>query len=201
MSVPKTVASTRRVVRSPLLDQRMSLALRLAGFSGDGPSLTIGSMTSNVPEMRVEKVVSGGQTGADRAALDVAIELGIPHGGWCPQGRRAEDGPIAARYLLQETKSADHAVRTQWNVIESDATLILYLGPISGGTELTRKLARRHSRPCLLVDLEDPLDAAEVRHWLTDHRVRVLNVAGPRESTCPGIGNCTEQFLRQVFAD
>src|SRR5215217_2323846 len=92
------------------------------------------------------KIVSGGQTGVDRAALDVALELGIECGGWCPAGRQAEDGPIDARYPLRETPSADPAQRTEWNVRDSDATLLLTTGAASPGTELTREVARRLGR-------------------------------------------------------
>jgi hypothetical protein len=145
------------------------------------------------------KIVSGGQTGVDRAALDAAIELGIAHGGWCPSGRRAEDGAIPARYRLEETGSTDYATRTERNVVDSDATLILYRGRLSGGTELTRQLARQHGKPCLVVDLERPPSTQEVRSWLADERPKVLNVAGPRESQNPGIWSRGKQFLIQLL--
>ncbi|HID74598.1 MAG TPA: hypothetical protein EYP56_01225 [Planctomycetaceae bacterium] len=144
---------------------------------------------------RPEKVVSGGQTGVDRAALDAAIELGIPHGGWCPAGRRAEDGTIPVRYQLRETESADYSVRTERNVVDSDATLILYRGTLSGGTELTWRLAQSHGKPCLLVDLDGDPSVRRVREWLGRVRPAVLNVAGPRESQNPGIGDRSRRFL------
>ncbi len=146
------------------------------------------------------KIVSGGQTGVDRAALDVAIELGIGHGGWCPRGRLAEDGPIAARYLLCETEAADYAVRTERNVLDSDATIVLCQGTPDGGTELTVRLALRHAKPCLSIDLDQPRPLAEIGQWLTDNRVTVLNVAGPRESRQPGIGKKAGQLLRALLA-
>ena len=92
------------------------------------------------------KIISGGQTGVDRAALDVAVELEIPHGGWCPKGRLAEDGRIPDSYKLRETTSREYAVRTEQNVLDSDGTLILYRESISGGTELTLRLAEKHRR-------------------------------------------------------
>ena len=155
----------------------------------------------------IEKIVSGGQTGVDRAALDVAIHLGIPHGGWCPQGRRAEDGPLEPIYRLQETESTNYAERTEKNVVDSDGTLILHAGPLSGGTLLTLQLAQRHSKPCLAVDLaklppqpasseQNPLTASR---WIRDYGIETLNVAGPRESTSPGIGELARRFLFSLF--
>lgn len=145
------------------------------------------------------KIVSGGQTGVDRGALDAAIALGISHGGWCPRGRLAEDGRIPDRYELLQTDSAEHAVRTEQNVIDSHATLILYRGRLSGGTELTLRLAERHRRPHMVVDLDAPPPAEEVRRWLQSGRIEVLNVAGPRQSQSPGIAARAAEFLGRVF--
>jgi hypothetical protein len=148
----------------------------------------------------VEKIVSGGQTGVDRSALDAALEVGIPHGGWCPRGRLAEDGRIPRRYRLRQTGSPDYKVRTEQNVLDSDATLIVTRGEPSGGTELTRRLAERHGRPCLVVDLEGNPDADQVRAWLAAEAVAVLNVAGPRESQSPGIHAAAGRFLRELLS-
>jgi len=145
-------------------------------------------------------VVSGGQTGVDRAALDVAIALGIPHGGWCPRGRRAEDGIVPACYALVEHASPDYAARTEANVADADATLILARGALAGGTALTRDVARRLRKPFLVVDLDARPDVKSVRDWLAGHDVGVLNVAGPRESQRPGIGDEARAFLRAVLA-
>ena len=146
------------------------------------------------------KIVSGGQTGVDRAALDAAIALGWQHGGWCPRGRLAEDGAIPERYRLVETESRQYAARTERNVVDSDATLILARGPLAGGTELTRQFCRRHRRPHRVVDLDRPTPPVELAEWLRREGVAVLNVAGPRESQCPGIGAEAERYLREVFA-
>ena len=149
--------------------------------------------------MSIERIVSGGQTGVDRAALDVAIELGVACGGWCPRRRKAEDGPIGARYPLQETPSAAYAVRTDWNVRDSDGTLILTAGEPVGGTALTRSLAAEMGKPCLTVDLDSDADAATVAEWVAEHQIKILNVAGPRESTLPGIYDRAGDFLRRLL--
>ena len=136
----------------------------------------------------IERIVSGGQTGVDRAALDAALRLAFPCGGWCPLGRLAEDGPLPPRYPLRETPARDYAERTRWNVRDSDGTLILCSGEPEGGTALTIVFARIEGRPWLRVDPFDP-DATprSILNWVRAHDLRVLNVAGPRESTAPGI--------------
>jgi len=145
------------------------------------------------------KIVSGGQTGVDRGALDAAMALGIPHGGWCPQGRLAEDGVIPPRYKLTETESPEYRVRTEQNVLDSDATLIVHRGPLRGGTELTRQLAERHGKPCLAVDLDAPPDLEAIRRWLAESRAEILNVAGPRESQSQGISARATALLKRLF--
>lgn len=147
----------------------------------------------------VERIVSGGQTGVDRAALDTALEQGIPCGGWCPKGRRAEDGVIDPRYPLEETPSEKYAQRTEWNVRDSDATLILTKGVLRGGTLYTVQLAERMGKPHRAVNLLDPLPPSTVRQWLIQHRIKVLNVAGPRESTGAGIYAPAKLFLKKVL--
>lgn len=149
--------------------------------------------------VRPERIVSGGQSGVDRGALDAAMALGIAHGGWCPGGRRAEDGPIPERYQLRETSTAEYRERTERNVLDADATLVLHRGRLRGGTRLTRQLALRHKKPCLTVDLGKPSDEAALRRWLVQNHVRTLNVAGPRESQSPGIARQTEALLRRLL--
>jgi len=143
-------------------------------------------------------IVSGGQTGADRGALDAAIELGLAHGGWCPAGRLAEDGGIPAHYPLRETGSSRYEERTEKNVVDSDATLLVTRGPPTGGSALTAGLARKHRRPLLHLDLATTppaAAAAELRAWLASHRIAILNVAGPRASHCPGIADDVRNLL------
>lgn len=146
------------------------------------------------------KIVSGGQTGVDRAALDVALEQGIACGGWCPRGRRAEDGLIDPRYPLDETPWDGYPQRTEWNVRDSDGTLVLVLGEPDRGTALTVRLARKRKKPCLVVDLGGPVDVAAVRAWAEANGVRVLNVAGPRESSSPGIHARAAELLRRLVS-
>lgn len=158
-----------------------------------------GSRTMNGDPPPLPRIVSGGQTGVDRAALDVAMERGIPCGGWCPAGRAAEDGPIDARYPLRETPSADPAERTAWNVRDSDGTLLLTTAAASPGTELTAELADRMGRPLYVARLDAPPEAEGFRPWLRAHRFRTLNVAGPRESESPGIHAAACAYLRAVL--
>jgi len=147
----------------------------------------------------IRKVVSGGQTGVDRAALDAARGVGLPCGGWCPRGRRAEDGAIDAGYPLEETPSEDYAERTRWNVRDSDGTLVLTRGRPSGGTALTVTLARRAGRPLLVLDLAGRPERDAVERWVREHDVGILNVAGPRESQQPGIYDEARRFLDDLL--
>ena len=128
-------------------------------------------------------IVSGGQTGADRAALDWAIAHRLKHGGWCPAGRLAEDGLIPDRYQLRETPSAAYPERTRLNVEDSDATLIISPRPLEGGTLLTVKHAEEVEKPMLIVTSENEEDAPGfLRTFIQEHEVSILNVAGPRAS-------------------
>jgi hypothetical protein len=145
------------------------------------------------------KIVSGGQTGVDRAALDVALEVGIPCGGWCPQGRRAELGPIPECYPLKETPWSGYPQRTDWNVRDSDGTLVLSRGKPDGGTALTINLAAQYQKPFLVIDLNENPDPVDVIAWAKTHRIQTLNVAGPRESESQGIHAQAAQFLREVL--
>jgi len=158
-----------------------------------------------VIDPRTITIVSGGQTGADRAALDFANSHGIVHGGWCPRDRRAEDGPIADRYALKETPSRHYSQRTRWNIRDSDATLIFSIKPIlTGGTRLTWELARELGKPVLHLS-RDELDvgsaASTLREFVAQHEVRTLNVAGPRASQAPEIAAFVTSVLERAFGD
>lgn len=136
----------------------------------------------------LKKIVSGGQTGVDRAALDGARRLRLSPGGWCPRGRRAEDGPIPSGYPLRETPSRSYDQRTRWNVRDSDGTLIINRGPLDGGTMLTFALVRKtFVKPLYVQQVERRLDRRRFRVWLRRKCIRILNVAGPRESKRRGI--------------
>jgi putative molybdenum carrier protein len=145
------------------------------------------------------KIISGGQTGVDRAALDVAMELGLACGGWCPKGRRAEDGPIPAGYPLQESASAEYPPRTAMNVRAADGTLVLMRGAPDRGTALTIHIALAGKKPLLTVDLTAGPAPVTICDWLEANEIRTLNVAGPRESSCPGIHAQARELLRAVL--
>lgn len=151
-------------------------------------------------------IVSGGQTGADRAALDYAINHGVAHGGWCAQGRLAEDGSIPERYNLLELVGGSYVDRTRQNVLDSEGTLILNLGALEDGTLATRKYAEIDRKPILLVQLDRlktstqaKREANRVLKWLRSNEIAVLNVAGPRESKRPGIYHQAYHFLKCCF--
>ncbi|MCK5218413.1 putative molybdenum carrier protein [bacterium] len=152
-------------------------------------------MPKNMNFGRPDKIISGGQAGVDRAALDVALNLKISCGGWCPRGRSAEDGRIAEKYPLQATPDADYSQRTRWNVRDADGTLILKRGKLSGGTALTVALAKRLNKPCLILDLDSSCDPETICQWIIRHKIQVLNIAGPRESQNPGIYYQAKVFL------
>lgn len=152
--------------------------------------------------MMIKKIISGGQTGADQAALDVAIESGIPHGGWIPKGRKTENGILPAKYKLQEMPTASYPKRTEQNILDSDGTLIISHGKLTGGSALTEKLANKHSRPCLHVDLNKTNGfraAILVNSWLIQNGIEFLNVAGPRASKDPEIYQNTKDILKTVI--
>lgn len=151
--------------------------------------------------MQIRRIISGGQTGVDRAALDVALRLGIGCGGWCPKGRFAEDGILSPNYPLKETPTPTYAERTEWNVRDSDGTLVLTWGPPADGTAFTVDMTRKHNRPVLIVDLETKdNNPHHVETWLLENRIRTLNVAGPRESKCPGIYQDASAFLEAFLS-
>ncbi len=145
-------------------------------------------------------IVSGGQAGVERAALDAALALGLSVSGWCPRGRHAEDGPIAEHYPLLETPLCDDLKLAGLNVRDSDATLILYRGALGDETALIAQLSRRGGRALLMRDLSRGVDVVPIIDWLITNRVRALNCAGARESTAPGIQTLALVYLRALFA-
>jgi len=150
----------------------------------------------------VKKIISGGQTGVDQAALDVAIKLGISHGGWIPKGRLTENGMLDDKYHLKEMETDNYNKRTEQNVIDSDGTLIISHGKLTGGSEYTRDMALSHERPCLHIDLNriKSLQAAkQIKYWLAEHDIEVLNVAGPRASKDPSIYRSTADVLEKAL--
>ncbi len=157
-------------------------------------------LPSVVQSVVLQKIVSGGQTGADRAALDFAVAHGIPHGGWCPRGRLAEDGTIPARYHLAETPSPDYAQRTEWNVSDSDGTVIFSVtSALAGGSKQTAEFAHQHRKPWLHLSRErdGPAAAAKLRDFLIRNAISTLNVAGPRQSQEPEAATFTRETLEQ----
>ena len=152
--------------------------------------------------MLIEKIVSGGQSGADRAALDWAIANEMPHGGWCPHGRRAEDGRISGCYHLRETPGSGYSVRTRWNVRDSDLTVIFSIArELTGGSLATLGFARQLQRPCLHLSQEKTRDpAGELRIFIEESGARVLNVAGPRGSSEPTVTGFVTAVLDVALA-
>ncbi|MBK9140388.1 MAG: putative molybdenum carrier protein [Verrucomicrobia bacterium] len=149
------------------------------------------------------EIWSGGQTGVDRAALDFALAHGLPHGGWCPRGRRAEDGVIPERYRLRETRTDAYAERTRLNVRDTDATAIFASRRVlSGGTRLTREFARELGRPVMVITVRSDVRGAAVRlrAFLRRHHVRRLNLAGPRASEAAGLAVFVSVVLERALA-
>jgi len=162
----------------------------------------------------IDKIISGGQTGADRAALDIAIKFGITHGGWCPRGRMAEDGILPDHYLLTCPLDANsdinepdiYSERTKLNIRDSDGTLIFLssfplLAGINNGTRLTITEAERSNKPHHIVDLSKNQSVQIISDWIEIHHISVLNIAGPRESQCPGIYQHVYRFLEKLFSE
>jgi hypothetical protein len=149
----------------------------------------------------IRKIVSGGQTGADRAGLDVARRWDFPYGGWCPKGRRAEDGPISTQYQLVETPSSNYLQRTEWNARDSDATVVFTLAKaVSGGSARTIRFAREMKKPVIHISFSKSYDPAiELLRFVQKNKVRVLNVAGSRESKEPGLWLKTVECLEAAF--
>lgn len=151
---------------------------------------------------KVEKIISGGQTGADRAALDFAIKNNIPYGGWLPKGRTTEDGTLSFKYNLKEMPTGDYSKRTEMNVLDSDGTVIVSNGFLKTGSAVTREFAIEHRKPWIHLDMKELSleDAArELVSWLEKNEIKVLNVAGPRAGNDPAIYDTTLRLLETVF--
>lgn len=149
------------------------------------------------------KIVSGGQTGVDRGALDAALAVGVPCGGWCPAGRRAEDGPIDTAYPLRETASEHYHVRTRQNVLDSDATLVIYFGKLEGGTARTLALCKELNKPFLSINALERSSAQAVdiiEAFIQKYHVDTLNVAGPRASKQSQASHYTRTTIALLLA-
>lgn len=150
------------------------------------------------------KIISGGQTGVDRAALDAAIALGIPHGGWCPKGRRAElETVIPEKYDLRETESREFEERTKLNIRDSDGTIILVDETpikVTDGTILTIETIQQSNKPYLIIDLSKETELEKLVFWINDSNIKTLNIAGPRESQAPGIYTSSFKLLKKIFS-
>lgn len=178
----------------------MSGPIRVGPVDREGPATgPVIERPSPLPDWVPKRVVSGGQTGVDRVALDWALRHRIPHGGWCPKGRRAVDGIIPALYQLQETDTMAYAERTRLNVRDSDATLILNTGKLEQGTLLTLRHAAKLGRPHLVMALEDA-NPRTIGDWLAAGHFATLNIAGPREENRPGIYARTLVLLEDSLA-
>lgn len=153
--------------------------------------------------MILGKVISGGQTGVDRGALDAAMAVGFPVGGWCPSDRASESGPIPARYPLQPLARGGYRARTLRNVLDSEGTVILAPGALSGGTLLTHKFCLEHRKPVLVLDAQkftEEQAARELSRFIEEHQVHILNVAGPRASNWSGGHQYAQNTLGALLA-
>lgn len=143
-------------------------------------------------------IISGGQSGVDRAALDAAIDMGVEHGGWCPRGRLAEDGQIGGKYCLKETAATDYETRTEKNVIASDGTLVICRHEPNVGTLLTILLCAKHGKPVLWIRPKHKatrIDVRKAESWIKKNKISTLNCAGPRLSKDKEIYSITYDFM------
>ena len=133
----------------------------------------------------IQKIFSGGQTGADQAALDAAIKYNFPHGGWIQKGRKTQSGILPDKYKLEEMSTAGYKERIEQNVIESDGTVIISHGDLTGGADYSMKMTKRHKRSTLHIDLKETLAfiaASKINTWIIENNIEVLNVTGSRAS-------------------
>lgn len=161
------------------------------------------SRESGTFRVALHKIISGGQTGVDRGALDAALAVGFPCGGFCPADRAAEDGTIPSRYPVTPLPGAGYSERTLQNVLESDGTAILAHGAPTGGTQLTQSCCAHHAKPCLVIDAAVTTEATaarEIRRFVREREIRVLNIAGPRESQWPGGHAFAHDTVRRLLS-
>jgi len=150
----------------------------------------------------IKKIVSGGQTGTDQAALDAAIKYNFSHGGWISKGRKTEDGRLPDEYQLKEMSTDSYKKRTEQNVIDSHGTVIISHGKLTGGSKLTEKLAEKHLKPCLHIDLNKfPafMSSSQINTWVILHEIRILNVAGSKASKDPDIYKNVKYIVEGVI--
>ena len=150
----------------------------------------------------IKKIISGGQTGADRAALDTAIKFNIKHGGWIPEGRKAEDGKLPDKYQMNEMPTDSYPKRTEQNIVDSDGTLIISRGGLTGGSLLTKRLASKLKKPCChinLIDLDEFEAAIVINSFILEYDLEIINVAGPRAGRDPFIYNSVKTVLETVI--
>jgi hypothetical protein len=150
----------------------------------------------------IDKIISGGQTGADQAALDVAVKYNIAHGGWIPKGRKTEAGPLPSRYRLTQMQTTDYRDRTRQNILDSQGTVIFFRNHLTGGSRLTRDVAKSIRKPFCSVNLlvNDPFESAVIlQSFVQENNIRILNVAGPRASHDPGIYVDTKMILETLL--
>jgi len=150
----------------------------------------------------IKKIISGGQTGADRAALDTAIKFNISYGGWIPEGRKTEDGPLSQRYRMDEMPTDSYPKRTKQNIMDSHGTIIISRGTLTGGSLLTQQLASKLKKPCCHIDLFE-LDefgaAIVINSFIADYDIEIINIAGPRAGKDPFIYNSVKTVLETVI--
>lgn len=154
-------------------------------------------MLKNNLQILCQKIISGGQTGVDRGILDACLDKKFACGGWCPKGRRAEDGVIPKKYPLSETKSSEYSVRTHRNVEEADGTIIIFDPAHSAGTQLTADVACQLKKPLRTINAETPIN--NILIWMYLNKIRILNIAGPRESEVLGSSTAAYQIISQLI--
>ncbi|MBU1344042.1 MAG: putative molybdenum carrier protein [Proteobacteria bacterium] len=151
--------------------------------------------------MVIDKIISGGQTGADIAGIDAAISCGVPYGGWLPKGRKSENGTVPETYTdFLEMEKGGYPKRTEQNVIDSDGTVIFTYGKLAGGSSLTKKFAVKNNKPWLHIDLDsENHPVAKIKFWVTDYDIKILNVAGKSASKAPTIYNQVKAIITKLL--